>query len=48
MKVALQAAARLPVQRLVSHRFTIERAAEAYRLLDESPKDCLQVLLTYT
>jgi 2-desacetyl-2-hydroxyethyl bacteriochlorophyllide A dehydrogenase len=48
MKVALQAAARLPVQKLVSHRFPIERAAEAYRLLDESPEDCLQVLLTYT
>lgn len=47
MQVALQAAARLPVQKLLSHRFPIERAAEAYRLLDESPQDCLQVLLTY-
>jgi 2-desacetyl-2-hydroxyethyl bacteriochlorophyllide A dehydrogenase len=48
MNVALQAVARLPVQNLVSHRFPIERAAEAYRLLDESASDCLQVLLTYT
>jgi 2-desacetyl-2-hydroxyethyl bacteriochlorophyllide A dehydrogenase len=48
LEVALQAAARLPVQKLVSHRFPIESAAEAYRLLDESPGDCLQVLLTYT
>jgi 2-desacetyl-2-hydroxyethyl bacteriochlorophyllide A dehydrogenase len=46
-QVALQAASRLPARKLVSHRFPIERAAEAYRLLDESPNDCLQVLLTY-
>jgi len=48
MKVALEAVCRLPARDLVSHRFPIERAAEAYRLLDESQKDCLQVLLTYT
>ncbi len=47
MQVALRAGARLPVEKLVSHRFPIERAADAYRLLDESQKDCLQVLLTY-
>ena len=47
LQVALQAAARLPAQSLVSHRFPIERAPEAYRLLDQSPGDCLQVLLTY-
>jgi 2-desacetyl-2-hydroxyethyl bacteriochlorophyllide A dehydrogenase len=46
-QVALQAAARLPARKLVSHRFPIERAAEAFRLLDQSPNDCLQVLLTY-
>lgn len=48
MRVALDAISGLPVRDLVSHRFPIERAAEAYRLLDESQKDCLQVLLTYT
>ncbi len=48
MKVALDAVSHLPVQNLVSHRFPIERAADAYRLLDGSPEDCLQVLLTYT
>jgi len=47
LRVALEAAARLPARKLVSHRFPIERAAEAYRLLDESQNDCLQVLLTY-
>jgi 2-desacetyl-2-hydroxyethyl bacteriochlorophyllide A dehydrogenase len=46
-QVALAAAARLPARKLVSHRFPFERAAEAYRLLDESPDGCLQVLLTY-
>ncbi len=48
MKAAIHAAARLPLPDLVSHRFPIERAAEAYRLLDQSPEKCLQVLLTYT
>jgi len=48
MEVALHAVGRLPIPNLVSHRFPIEHAAEAYRLLDESPEDCLQVLLTYT
>ena len=33
---------------LVTHRFPVERAAEAYALLDEHPERCLQVLLTYT
>ncbi len=46
--VALEALSAVPVPDLVSHRFPIERAAEAYRLLDESPESCLQVLLTYT
>jgi hypothetical protein len=32
---------------LVSHRFPIERAPEAYRLLDERPDECLQLLFTY-
>ena len=32
---------------LVTHRFPVARAAEAYRLLDESPQAALQVLLTY-
>ncbi len=32
---------------LVTHRFPVEEAADAYRLLDESPGDALQVLLTY-
>ncbi|MGH9337029.1 MAG: zinc-dependent alcohol dehydrogenase, partial [Vicinamibacteria bacterium] len=46
--VAIDLAEALPVDALVSHRFPIERAPEAYRLLDEHPEACLQVLLTYT
>ncbi len=48
MQLALEAIESLPAGKLVSHRFPIERAADAYRLLDESPENCLQVLLTYT
>lgn len=32
---------------LVTHRFPIERAPEAYRLLDERPDEAVQVLFTY-
>ncbi len=47
IRVALEAVSAVPVGDLVSHRFPIERAAEAYRLLDEAPESCLQVLLIY-
>lgn len=33
---------------LITHRFPVEQAAEAYRLLDGSPESALQVVLTYT
>jgi 2-desacetyl-2-hydroxyethyl bacteriochlorophyllide A dehydrogenase len=45
--VALSLLPTLPVRDLVTHRFPFERAAEAYRTLDENPADALQVLLTY-
>lgn len=51
MEVALGALAEHPkgaLRTLISHRFPIERAPEAYRLLDERGQECLQVLLTYT
>lgn len=38
---------RLKPSQLVTHRFPVEAAADAWRLLDESPGDALQVLLTY-
>ncbi|WP_102127466.1 zinc-binding dehydrogenase [Deinococcus planocerae] len=37
----------LDLASLVSHRFPIEEASEAYRLLDERPQETLQVVLTY-
>jgi 2-desacetyl-2-hydroxyethyl bacteriochlorophyllide A dehydrogenase len=48
IEVALESLRGVPLENLISHRLPIERAAEAYRLLDESPGECLQVLLTYT
>ncbi len=33
---------------LITHRFPVERAAEAYRLLDEAPAEAIQVVLTYS
>jgi 2-desacetyl-2-hydroxyethyl bacteriochlorophyllide A dehydrogenase len=38
---------RLPVQRLITHRFAVADAAAAYRLLDQDPAAALQILLTY-
>ncbi len=38
---------RLKPSQLVTHRFTVGDAADAYRLLDESSGDALQVLVTY-
>jgi 2-desacetyl-2-hydroxyethyl bacteriochlorophyllide A dehydrogenase len=47
MRVALDALSSITAGKLASHRFPIERAGDAYRLLDEAPESCLQVLLTY-
>jgi len=38
----------LPVESLLTHEIPLERANDAYRLLDESPGEAVQVLLTYT
>jgi len=37
----------IDTDRLLTHEFPIERAGEAYELLDESPESALGVLLTY-
>ena len=37
----------LPWADLISHRFPLDLAEQAYRLLDEQPADALQVVLTY-
>jgi len=38
----------LPVERLITHRFPVEEAATAYRLIDQQPQQTVQVVLTYT
>lgn len=43
--VQLAAAGRLDLLPLVSHRYPLERAAEAFDLLHSSPRDALQVVL---
>jgi 2-desacetyl-2-hydroxyethyl bacteriochlorophyllide A dehydrogenase len=45
--VAWDALARLDAAALVSHRFALGRAAEAYARLDAGPVEALQMLLTY-
>jgi threonine dehydrogenase-like Zn-dependent dehydrogenase len=39
--------ASLPLDRLMSHRFAFEDAADAYQLVAERPGEALQVVLTY-
>lgn len=46
-ELAWQLLRTLEPRRLVTHRLPIERAPEAYRLLDQSPDETVQVLLTY-
>lgn len=45
--VAWKMIERARLSRLVTYRFPVEDAPNAYRLLDEFPGDALQVLLTY-
>jgi 2-desacetyl-2-hydroxyethyl bacteriochlorophyllide A dehydrogenase len=37
----------LPLEELITHRFPLDRAAEAYELLDHGAGECLQVVLDY-
>ncbi len=47
MDLVLDLLADLEPSRLVTHRLPVESAPEAYRLLDESPDEALQVLFEY-
>lgn len=47
LDVACRLLDRLDVSPLITHRLPIERAADAYRLLDESPEGAVGVLFTY-
>jgi 2-desacetyl-2-hydroxyethyl bacteriochlorophyllide A dehydrogenase len=47
LAVARDLLAQLELGALISHRIPVERAAEAYRLVDEHPEQTVQVVLTY-
>lgn len=46
-EVAWQALARIHPERWITQRFPLDRAAEAYRLLDERPHETIQVMFHY-
>ncbi len=48
MESAWHLLAKLPAEELISHRFPLEQAAEAYRLIDSCPEQTLQVILDYS
>jgi 2-desacetyl-2-hydroxyethyl bacteriochlorophyllide A dehydrogenase len=45
--MALAAERRVEVHPLISHTFPVERAADAFRLLDERPEETVQVVLDF-
>lgn len=45
--LAWQALQRIRPERWITHRFPLDQAAAAYRLLDEHPQEALQVIFTY-
>ena len=46
-QVAWEMLKRVKPAQLITHRFPIQKAGEAYRLLDENPGDTIQVVFTY-
>ena len=47
IKVALEMLRELNPARFITHRFDVQQAKEAYHLLDQNPKEAIQVVLTY-
>lgn len=47
LALAVEMLAHCRPERLITHRFPVESAASAYALLDESPGEAVQVVLTY-
>ena len=47
MQLAIILLEELEMAPLISHRFPLEEAADAYRLIDEHPDETIQVLFTY-
>lgn len=48
LEVAWEALRRIQPQKWITHRFCIQQAAEAYRLLDENPQETIQVVFEYS
>lgn len=48
LEVTLERLGELTVDRLITHRIPFAEAERAYRLLDESPDEAIQILLTYS
>lgn len=46
-ETALRSLGRLPVESMITHRLPVNRANEAYEMLETSPEDAVQILLTY-
>lgn len=47
LQLAWEMLALLPAAELITHRYPLDAAGEAYRMLDENPGEALQVVLTY-
>ena len=47
-RVAWEALKRIQPQKWITHRFSIDDAAKAYRLLDENPQETIQVSFKYS
>lgn len=45
--VVWKALERIKPEKWITHRFSIDQAPQAYRLLDENPQEAMQVVLTY-
>jgi threonine dehydrogenase-like Zn-dependent dehydrogenase len=45
--VAWKALERIKPDKWITHRFPLEKAADAYRLLDETPQDAIQVVFSH-
>ena len=47
-EVAWEALKRVQPEKWITHRFKLDQAEDAYRLLDENPQETIQILITYT
>jgi len=46
--VAWKALEQVKPEKWITHHFSIDKAEEAYRLLDENPQETIQILVTYS